>query len=181
MRVAITGATGVIGSAIVKRLSCTHEVVAVPRSELPGICDALVCAHGSLMNCIDVNLNHTLECAYAAIRHTAKHIVLLGGAGVGGDGISKLPKYAASKGGLVAWAESMSKLAPHLSINVVAPGPVKSPMCADGGSPEPAAEMVARLLELEAGSFSGNLVSALHDAELMMHMPGIYKLRRVAA
>jgi len=186
LRIAITGSTGVIGYALAKSLNEQHDVAIVARGTLPPPdIDVLICAHGTYgrtwQEAIVVNLIYTMNCVYSVLGGDVKHIVLLGGAGIGGDNIDENAAYAASKGGLVAFAESIAKSHPKVSINVVAPGPVRSKMNPKATTgPEKCVEMVQELIALDHGQFSGNLVSAVHDAKLFERMPGIYKLRRVA-
>ncbi len=170
MRVAISGATGAIGSAIAKKLSAGHEVFPIARGgrqQTPT--DALICAHGTYgrnwQEAVIVNLVYTMTLVadFMLMNNDSGHIVLLGGAGVGGDDVHENAGYAASKAGLVVFAESLSKRAPKASINVVAPGPVKSRMCPDGYSPERCVDLVSTLLDTTPGMLSGRLISARHD------------------
>lgn len=189
MRIAITGASGVIGSALSKALGKKHELLPVPRGTLPSVheaADALICAHGTYgrnwQEAIAVNLMYTINCVYNFLEvRKANHIVLLGGAGIGGHNISENAEYAASKAGLVAFAESLSNKFPKASINVVAPGPVKSKMNPDGGSPGPVCDFIDALLETQPGFHSGHLYSAVHDAKIdwREYQGNLYKLRRV--
>lgn len=138
-------------------------------------------------------------------------IVVMGGAGIGGDGpFTHMTGYGCAKAALVHLVEAASaELAPFgLSINAIAPGQVVSAIThqvlrmqgraghlfamarkgieSGGTSPELTARLVEVLLQPDAVSVTGRLLSARFDLEPLAQNPARYavdpalgRLRRI--
>lgn len=124
--------------------------VAEAQGNLGGI-DALVCCAGVISlthlddlteeeyeRVIAVNLTGTLlacQAAYPIMRETGGSIALLSSIAARTGGVLSGPAYAASKGGVVSFGKWLAQdgASSGVRVNIVCPGPVKTPMILNQG------------------------------------------------
>lgn len=143
------------------------------------------------MRAIEVNLVGPFLLCRAATAHMVEQgsgkIVLLGGGGATAP-LPRFSAYAASKAGLVRFAETLAEeVKPHVQVNVIAPGLVDTTLqndvlaageragalfekireARDTGAgaipPDRAAELSVFLASPDSGALTGKLISAPHD------------------
>ncbi len=124
---------------------------------------------GSSKDLVATNVLGAFDIIEAAVKVMGSgSLVLLSGGGVGGPNVGKdcSPLYAASKAAVVTLVECMARENPHVRINAVAPGLVKSDMRPDGKEgPSKAVELIDWLCSDAAKHLTGRLVAVRDPRE----------------
>jgi 3-oxoacyl-[acyl-carrier protein] reductase len=99
---------------------------------------------------IGVNLTGTFHCCRAVVPHMLEQgggVVVNTSSGSAFRPVGGSAAYAASKAGIIALSRSVAvEAAPHVRVNVVAPGPIASPTVLASGGPSPSGAELGVLL-----------------------------------
>lgn len=192
--VLVTGSTGTIGSAVAEELTRHGYNVHKPGRDFvwtPENAYALVVCHGDYgpdellfdcemdewSKCIKTNLTDVVELVRKFVRFMGKkpgRVVLMGGAAIGsGKHLPRRSAYVTAKGALHHFVEAMAHEIPHISFNIVAPGPVQSAMTSDEVRvdwvpPKLAAQITGDILGGRWALASGTIISARKNQSFVL-------------
>lgn len=183
MKILLTGSTGGIGSAI-KEVLKGHELIEFNRADadftsssvdITKLCghdyDWLVFAHGTISeeDIADTFMVNTLSCIALTMRFLPERgvIFISSTAALKGNGL--FPVYAASKGALNVFAESLSRKFETRTFVSICPGPTNTQMwknLALAGEAQDTQEVARAVKRVISGEFKSGGIITVRNGEI---------------
>lgn len=170
MRILLTGATGGIGAAIKERLEKEHDLIAMGRPDMftiSGKLDWVIFAHGMLdeqdiEGTFEANTFSCIKLTEDLVLNLNKGIIFISStAGIHGNGA--YPIYAASKGAINTYMQSLAKQYKDKEFYALCPGPTNTPMWralnTGGHAQDPEAVAIAVEVIMNGAYKSGDIIT----------------------